>query len=153
MTVTARDLMDRIDRHPDRLEHISLESGPSLPVLSGPPGRPSLSVFWFPVGGPIHDRRVYAPTERPFSSSPSPRWPRRIGTTARRSFGGSTRSANARRGAGHLSARGSRERARPRVLKLLRTMRGILATEGSHNRLPGIDAALAALEQPPPREP
>ncbi len=57
----TRDLLDRVRRHPDRFEHLTLESGASLPVLVGHAERPALAVFWFPVGGPIDDRRIYPP--------------------------------------------------------------------------------------------
>lgn len=37
-------------------------------------------------------------------------------------------------------------------MRLLREMRGILVAEGGRNWLPGIDAAISALEQPPARD-
>lgn len=57
----TRDLIDAIDRHPDRLEHVTLESGRSMPVLVGSAEEPTLAVFWYGAGGPITDRRIYSP--------------------------------------------------------------------------------------------
>jgi hypothetical protein len=57
----TRVLLGRIDRHPDRLDHVTLESGRSLPVLVGDEGDPALAVFWYGAGGPIDDRRIYPP--------------------------------------------------------------------------------------------
>lgn len=61
MVMTTQDVLARLEQHPERLEHITLESGPSLPVLVGHEGGLALGVFWFPIGGPVDDRRIYAP--------------------------------------------------------------------------------------------
>lgn len=58
-----RDLLDRIDQHPDLYGKVTIDSARSLPVLvdgTGPNG-PTLAVFWFPAGGPINARLVYPP--------------------------------------------------------------------------------------------
>lgn len=61
--IDTRDLVDRIDQHPDLYGRVTIDSARSLPVLvnGDGPDRPALAVFWYPAGGAVDERLVYPP--------------------------------------------------------------------------------------------
>ena len=60
----VRAFMEAAVRHPLRWQHVTRESAASLPVPVRGEGGFLLALFFYPVGGPIHDRRVQPPTHR-----------------------------------------------------------------------------------------
>jgi hypothetical protein len=66
------DLIDAIDEHPLRWEAITLESVLSLPTLSTQNAQTHVEFFFYPVGGPIDNRQVWAPYYRVTSSVNAP---------------------------------------------------------------------------------
>jgi hypothetical protein len=66
------DLIDAIDDHPLRWEVITLESTLSLPTLTVQDEQPLVEFFFYPVGGPIDNRQVWAPYYRVTSSVTAP---------------------------------------------------------------------------------
>lgn len=65
------DLIDAIDDHPLRWEVITIESVLSLPTLITQNDQTHVEFFFYPVGGPIDNRQVWAPYYR-VTSSPTP---------------------------------------------------------------------------------
>jgi hypothetical protein len=66
------DLIDAIDEHPLRWEAITLESVLSLPTLTTQNAQTHIEFFFYPVGGPIDDRQVWAPYYRITSTVTAP---------------------------------------------------------------------------------
>jgi hypothetical protein len=66
------DLIDAIDDHPLRWEAITIESVLSLPTLATQNDRTHVEFFFYPVGGPIDNRQVWAPYYRVTSSANAP---------------------------------------------------------------------------------
>jgi hypothetical protein len=66
------DLIDAIDEHPLRWEAITLESVLSLPTLTTQNNQTHVEFFFYPVGGPIDNRQVWAPYYRVTSSVNAP---------------------------------------------------------------------------------
>jgi hypothetical protein len=66
------DLIDAIDEHPLRWKAITLESVLSLPTLSTQHDQTHVEFFFYPVGGPIDNRQVWAPYYRITSSVTAP---------------------------------------------------------------------------------
>jgi hypothetical protein len=65
-------LINAIDEHPLRWEAITLESALSLPTLSKDEDEIRVEFFFYPVGGPIDHRQVWAPYYRVSSLATAP---------------------------------------------------------------------------------
>jgi hypothetical protein len=61
---STRHIVEAIETHPVRWSEITLESALSWPVPVEHNGRVALSFFWYPVGGPINNRKIYPPYYR-----------------------------------------------------------------------------------------
>jgi len=61
---TTAQVVEAVEQHPQRWEKVTRESALSLPVPIGSAGQEGLAFFWYPVGGPIQNRVVGAPTYR-----------------------------------------------------------------------------------------
>ncbi len=61
---TTIEVVEAVNRHPERLQKITRESALSLPVPLGSPGQEQLAFFWYPEGGPIQNRTVGIPKFR-----------------------------------------------------------------------------------------
>ena len=61
---TTEQVVQAVEQHPQRWQHVTRESALSLPVPIGRVGQEGLAFFWYPVGGPIQNRVVGAPTHR-----------------------------------------------------------------------------------------
>jgi hypothetical protein len=72
ISTSISSIIDAIDEHPLRWEAITLESALSLPTLSNQDHEIRVEVFFFPVGGPIDHRQVFAPYYRVSSSTSAP---------------------------------------------------------------------------------
>jgi hypothetical protein len=66
------DLIDAIDDHPLRWEAITLESVLSLPTLSTQNDQTHVEFFFYPIGGSIDNRQVWAPYYRVTSNATVP---------------------------------------------------------------------------------
>lgn len=61
MSYSINELIDAIDEHPLRWEEITLESVISLPTLVMQDGQKIVEFFFYPIGGPIDDRKIWPP--------------------------------------------------------------------------------------------
>lgn len=64
MSYSIDKLIDAIDEHPLRWEEITLESVISLPTLTIQDGQKIVEFFFYPIGGPIDDRKIWPPYYR-----------------------------------------------------------------------------------------
>jgi hypothetical protein len=65
---TTAEVAEAVSQHPERWRKVTRESALSLPVPLGSPGQEELAFFWYPVGGPVQNRVVGAPTFRVLAS-------------------------------------------------------------------------------------
>ena len=61
---TTEQIIRAVEQHPQRWQAVTRESALSLPVPVLHNGQGGLAFFWYPVGGPIQNRTVGAPTHR-----------------------------------------------------------------------------------------
>ncbi|WP_223652623.1 hypothetical protein [Hymenobacter psoromatis] len=61
---TTAEVIEAVNKHPERLRKVTRESALSLPVPLGSPGQEQLTFFWYIAGGPPNKRTAGAPTFR-----------------------------------------------------------------------------------------
>lgn len=59
---TTEQVIRAVEQNPQRWQHVTREAALSLPVPLLRAGQEGLAFFWYPVGGPIQNRVVGAPT-------------------------------------------------------------------------------------------